>query len=259
MDPSESRPSPRRQLQGPRPTPLKVSKDSYKIKKPPVAPPPRAPIVIYAVSPTIIHAQPGEFMTLVQRLTGPSSSADVALPSPTGELSPAALIAAFERATPTHAGNRRRGPAGDRGVADAGPARFVPWALPPISPKLFSPSFDPSVFSILQELSPVFGGGSSSSGGKAFLISPSNSFLSIPIIPSPGACWDLLSQFPDLQRRRRKYTDEVLTDGLQPESFASDHTNNFSTWTSPHLGTRFPDHSRKENMTRNKHTLCMTK
>ncbi|URE46604.1 VQ motif [Musa troglodytarum] len=126
MDPSESRPSPRRQLQGPRPTPLKVSKDSYKIKKPPVAPPPRAPIVIYAVSPTIIHAQPGEFMTLVQRLTGPSSSADVALPSPTGELSPAALIAAFERATPTHAGNRRRGPAGDRGVADAGPARFVP-------------------------------------------------------------------------------------------------------------------------------------
>ncbi|URE46606.1 VQ motif, partial [Musa troglodytarum] len=42
------------------------------------------------------------------------------------ELSPAALIAAFERATPTHAGNRRRGPAGDRGVADAGPARFVP-------------------------------------------------------------------------------------------------------------------------------------
>ncbi|XP_009420897.3 protein MKS1 [Musa acuminata AAA Group] len=205
MDPSESRPSPRRQVQGPRPTPLKVFKDSYKIKKPPVAPPPRVPLVIYAVSPKIIHALPGEFMTLVQRLTGPSSSAD---PSPTGELSPASRIAAFERATPTHAGDRagtdgvdqlgiERWPTLDRPASFPGILSPLPWALPPISPKLFSPSFDPSVFSILQELSPVFGS-SSSSGGKAFLTSPSNSFLSTPIVPSPGACWDLLSQFPDL-------------------------------------------------------------
>ncbi|CAL9055416.1 unnamed protein product [Musa banksii] len=218
MDPSEPRPSPRRELQGPRPTPLKVSKESYKIKKPPapshpVAPPPqlpqptqalRPPVVIYAISPKIIHVEPGEFMTLVQRLTGPdSSAADLSLPSPTGALSPAARIATFESSAPPRAGDRARGydtdpaemegwPTLDRTASFPGILSPVPWALPPISPKLFSPSFDPSVFSILQELSPVFGG-----RGGTFLGSPSNSFLSTPLGPSPGACWDLLSQLPD--------------------------------------------------------------
>ncbi|RWW57607.1 hypothetical protein BHE74_00035577 [Ensete ventricosum] len=199
MDPS---PSPRRELQGPRPTPLKVSKESYKIKKPPVAPAPshpaappplRPPVVIYAISPKIIHVEPGEFMTLVQRLTGPdsSSAADASLPSP------AARIATFESSAPSRAGDPARGydadpaemegwPTLDRTASFPGILSPVPWALPPISPKLFSPSFDPSVFSILQELSPVFGG--------TFSGSPSNSFLSTPLVPSPGACWDLLSQ-----------------------------------------------------------------
>lgn len=75
--------SPRRQqLQGPRPAPLKVRKDSHKIRKPPVPvppqypssqpqAPPRPPVIIYTVSPKVIHANPSEFMTLVQRLTGP--------------------------------------------------------------------------------------------------------------------------------------------------------------------------------------------
>ncbi|RZR83836.1 hypothetical protein BHM03_00010553 [Ensete ventricosum] len=202
MDPS---PSPRRELQGPRPTPLKVSKESYKIKKPPVAPAPshpaappqplRPPVVIYAISPKIIHVEPGEFMTLVQRLTGPdsSSAADASLPSP------AARIATFESSAPSRAGDPARGydadpaemegwPTLDRTASFPGILSPVPWALPPISPKLFSPSFDPSVFSILQELSPVFGG--------TFSGSPSNSFLSTPLVPSPGACWDLLSQLP---------------------------------------------------------------
>ncbi|RYR47977.1 hypothetical protein Ahy_A07g033964 isoform A [Arachis hypogaea] len=78
--------SPRRELQGPRPTPLRINKDSHKIKKPPLAPPPpqqppshhqpppRQPIIIYTVSPKIIHTTPGDFMSLVQRLTGSSSS-----------------------------------------------------------------------------------------------------------------------------------------------------------------------------------------
>ncbi|KAJ4779619.1 hypothetical protein LUZ62_063876 [Rhynchospora pubera] len=75
---------PRRELQGPRPTPLKVRKDSHKIKKPPVAPPQpqpaaapiqhRPPVIIYAVSPKVIHTNPSEFMSLVQRLTGSSTS-----------------------------------------------------------------------------------------------------------------------------------------------------------------------------------------
>ncbi|XP_078164491.1 protein MKS1-like [Carex rostrata] len=75
----------RRELQGPRPAPLKVRKDSHKVRKPPVAPPQqqpaaapviqhRPPVIIYAVSPKVIHTNPSEFMSLVQRLTGSSSS-----------------------------------------------------------------------------------------------------------------------------------------------------------------------------------------
>ncbi|XP_042495744.1 nuclear speckle RNA-binding protein B-like [Macadamia integrifolia] len=77
------------QIQGPRPPPLKVRKDSYKIKKPPLAPqsqpqpqpqpqpqqqPPRRPVIIYTVSPKVIHTTASDFMTLVQRLTGPNST-----------------------------------------------------------------------------------------------------------------------------------------------------------------------------------------
>lgn len=64
------------QLQGPRPTPLRINKNSHKIKKPPLAPQaqPRLPVIIYMVSPKIIHTTPSEFMSLVQRLTGSSSS-----------------------------------------------------------------------------------------------------------------------------------------------------------------------------------------
>lgn len=125
--------SPRRELQGPRPTPLKVRKDSYKIKKPPVAPPskqqqqqhhhqapappPRQPVIIYTVSPKVIHTNPNDFMTLVQRLTGSSSSSSTTcttsftssttatssssydpLGDSTGAISPAARYASIEKA-----------------------------------------------------------------------------------------------------------------------------------------------------------------
>ena len=71
--------SPKRELQGPRPTPLRINKDSHKIKRTPVAlpqpqPPPRQPVIIYTVSPKVIHTTPSDFMSLVQRLTGSSSS-----------------------------------------------------------------------------------------------------------------------------------------------------------------------------------------
>ncbi|XP_040377020.1 protein MKS1-like [Oryza brachyantha] len=137
MDASD-RASPRsRQLQGPRPPRLAVSKDSHKVRKPPVVPQPRgagagaagpgqarqqqqqprAPVIIYDASPKVIHTRPSEFMALVQRLTGPgagaaSSAAPAAgfnaappaqfqpqefLLSPTAALSPAARYAAIER------------------------------------------------------------------------------------------------------------------------------------------------------------------
>ncbi|KAL6524989.1 hypothetical protein OROMI_030582 [Orobanche minor] len=114
--------SPRRELQGPRPTPLKLRKDSHKIRKPPVAPPPaeapphhpyhplpRPPVIIYTVSPKIIHANPNEFMSVVQRLTGPNSTCTNSThPSSSssvfhfqenngGSISPAARFASIEK------------------------------------------------------------------------------------------------------------------------------------------------------------------
>ncbi|KAG0496405.1 hypothetical protein HPP92_001096 [Vanilla planifolia] len=69
------------QLNGPRPSPLKLNKASHKIGKHPSAVPQRdqsrPPVIIYAVSPKVIHTNPAEFMSLVQRLTGCSSSEDV--------------------------------------------------------------------------------------------------------------------------------------------------------------------------------------
>lgn len=169
---SGDRSSPRsRQLQGPRPPRLAVSKDSHKVRKPPVAPQrhhhlqqqqqqqvvqhqqqqqhqhqhqyqqqARQPVIIYDASPKVIHTKPGDFMALVQRLTGPGSSShaqfDAAaasgagagagtssdapsqaasamefeprefLLSPTAALSPAARLAAIERSVrplPPHA------------------------------------------------------------------------------------------------------------------------------------------------------------
>ncbi|CAF2128058.1 hypothetical protein BRARA_C03698 [Brassica rapa] len=107
--------TPKRQLQicGPRPSPLSVNKDSHKIKKPPrhPAPPPqhhrdqaqpyapREPVVIYAVSPKVVHTTTSDFMNVVQRLTGISS--EVFLESRNdGDVSPAARLAATENASP---------------------------------------------------------------------------------------------------------------------------------------------------------------
>ncbi|KAG0496290.1 hypothetical protein HPP92_000981 [Vanilla planifolia] len=74
-----------RGLQGPRPHPLKVSKDSWKAGKQlpsaglaaaRLATSDRAgqtPVIVYLHSPKVIHANPQEFMSLVQRLTGKDS------------------------------------------------------------------------------------------------------------------------------------------------------------------------------------------
>ncbi|KAK8504378.1 hypothetical protein V6N13_025055 [Hibiscus sabdariffa] len=70
-------------MQGPRPSPLKVSDSSSMIKKPShnnirnriVGGSSKVvnPVVIYLRSPKIIHVRPDEFMSLVQRLTGKDS------------------------------------------------------------------------------------------------------------------------------------------------------------------------------------------
>lgn len=81
----------KRVINGPRPSPLRISQDSNPIRKssPPVPnssfPTPRQknnksrhqlrkPVIIYTHSPKIIHAQARDFMALVQSLTGISQS-----------------------------------------------------------------------------------------------------------------------------------------------------------------------------------------
>lgn len=78
--------SPKKGLQGKRPTHLKVGKSSSKHQNQPLinqgqAPPPyRPPVIIYMKSPEVIHVEPQNFRNTVQHLTGNSSS--TSLPSP---------------------------------------------------------------------------------------------------------------------------------------------------------------------------------
>ncbi|KAI0494481.1 hypothetical protein KFK09_024619 [Dendrobium nobile] len=124
-------------LQGPRPSPLRVSKDSHKITKPSPLPQQqqqqREPVTIYTISPKVIHVEPANFMGLVQRLTGPDRAA--ADPLTTSSAAP------------------------ERPVAiRPGILLPVPTSLPPIPPAFFSSSsLDPSFHSFLHDMSPAAG------------------------------------------------------------------------------------------------------
>ncbi|XP_027179547.1 protein MKS1 [Coffea eugenioides] len=217
MDPQDfstgGRPSPRRELQGPRPAPLKVSKDSHKIKKPPVAPqlhhlnhpaPPhlqptvdneyRQPVVIYAVSPKVIHTTVNDFMNLVQRLTGRSPRPGNT-PTAAGDLSPAARLASMEKASPSEREKERQQRVGSDFAEDLmeilegtsfemgqnpGILSPAPGTLPPVSlPGLFSPAPDPFL-----------------NGNNMFLPSPSF-LLSSPLISPSIPSYDLFNTFFD--------------------------------------------------------------
>ncbi|KAJ7956995.1 protein MKS1 [Quillaja saponaria] len=191
------------QIQGPRPAPLRVSKESHKIKKPPLPPPAAAyqasqqqqpeqqpqPLIIYDVSPKVIHATVSNFMTIVQRLTGPSSSDDPFGGS--GDLSPAARFASIEKASPSEKQKERGNNGSDfmsmievEGVEMGqfpGILSPAPASLPPVSSSLFSPVIDSQTLAFLHDLSPFW------SGNNNFMTSPSG-FVSAPIvspIPSP--------------------------------------------------------------------------
>ncbi|XP_062096935.1 protein MKS1-like [Humulus lupulus] len=202
--PSPPRRSP--QLQGPRPTPLKVSKDSHKIRKPPQYPQPHPqvrhppapagdnqqrhePVIIYTVSPKVIHAEVSDFMSVVQRLTGPSP---VPSPSGAGDLSPAARLASIEKTSPSDRDRdrERAGISGGGGgdlwdmVEGVELGQFpgilspAPATLQPISSGFFSPLTD---LSFLNDLSPFW------HNSNSFMPSPSG-LLSAPLIsPSPSS------------------------------------------------------------------------
>ncbi|KAL6219810.1 hypothetical protein ACLB2K_007569 [Fragaria x ananassa] len=230
MNPPPSRPTtPKKelQLQGPRPAPLKLSKDSVKIKKPPPhphllrhnplpqhhsLPPPQhhQPIVIYTVSPKVIHTSVNEFMSLVQRLTGPSSS-------PPGDLSPAARLASIEKTSPSSDHNKHFPPLNTTQTAAAaaidgdfmdsilegidimgqfpGILSPAPATMPPIPAGFFSPAAeDPQNFNNWQGV--VASSNNINSSFNSFMASPSTLFSAPLVSPSPSS-WDLFNNFLD--------------------------------------------------------------
>ncbi|XP_049410408.1 protein MKS1-like [Solanum stenotomum] len=243
MDSSENSAgkSPKRELQGPRPTPLKLRKDSHKIKKPPVVPhqhhqlpphhqtqprsQPRPPIIIYTVSPKVIHANPSEFMSLVQRLTGPnsrsSSSSISSFPyqentNNIGAISPAARFASIENTRITK-GNIKKSQITNcdmemvdheeieinreieritSGVFPQGILSPNPASLQPISSNFFSP---PSA-GFFHDLSPELNNNRNYFEHNNYLPSSSN-FISPRIILSPSTpSFDLFNNIFDHHR-----------------------------------------------------------
>ncbi|XP_021898587.1 protein MKS1 [Carica papaya] len=228
----------KKEIQGPRPSPLKVHKDSYKIKKPPVAPQPphhhheppqhRPPVIIYTVSPKVIHTNPSDFMTLVQRLTGSTSSSSRTGTVNTasnngncaGDISPAARYATVEKISRSSPEGKNKmmmmkiqSNEDDMGLVEGLEIDHVvertslfpgilspgPSSLAPIPQSFFSPPSDPnSMFGFFNDLSPVLHGNKNFMEGN-YMLSPTNFIL--PYTTSPPATTpsiDLFNNFFDL-------------------------------------------------------------
>uniref|UniRef100_A0A0E0EGR2 VQ domain-containing protein n=1 Tax=Oryza meridionalis TaxID=40149 RepID=A0A0E0EGR2_9ORYZ len=173
--PSASQRGGGRELQGPRPAPLKVRKESHKIRKQEPVQQLRQPVIIYTMSPKVVHANAADFMSVVQRLTGappqpqpqphhPTLLAQMP-PQPSfpfhlqqqdawpQQHSPAARLAAIE-----HAAARSSG-------ADLPPLPSilspVPGTLPAIPPSFFSPP------SLISPAAPFLGATTTSSAAPS--------------------------------------------------------------------------------------------
>ncbi|KAL5221005.1 hypothetical protein ABZP36_025718 [Zizania latifolia] len=181
-----------RELQGPRPALLKVRKDSHKIRRHPPQQQKqpvqqvRPPRIIYTVSPKVVHANPAEFMSVVQRLTGrsgpPCSTAPQTQPSfpfhlqaawppldGASQHSPAARLAAIEQA----AAEKSAGDGADGGHGAS---------LPPLPGSLPASFFSPPAGAMGELMNPA----GPFVGATAAAPSPS---------PTPDAyySWDLLN------------------------------------------------------------------
>ncbi|KAK8959971.1 Protein MKS1 [Platanthera guangdongensis] len=186
------RPSPRPgiQLQGPRPSPLKVNKDSHKLKKPSFPPPAaaapaaatshrRPPVIIYTVSPKVIHTKPSEFMSLVQRLTGCASSSESSSAAPGVIPGDAENSASPKQNSPASASQKE-----GRHEADE-LRRLVVGGGSPMSTEPSSPGMqvvDINQLNFFQELNvPALSGGNKATimGGGGFMATPGNFFFSL--------------------------------------------------------------------------------
>lgn len=199
------------QLQGPRPTPLRISKDSHKIKKPPIAPkphpPPHAPqthaatqpLIIYSVSPKPIYVDASNFMSIVQQLTGRDSDSDPTASQPSAPVSPAARMAVIERTSPRGRRDDRRSvdmgvgmgmglgmEMGDQyellegldTVVDVGAQHQMPGILSPAPANL--PAISPGMFLPAAEGQTLF-------GLSDFMMSPFMGSSSSFLLPSPSS------------------------------------------------------------------------
>ncbi|ERN16077.1 protein MKS1 [Amborella trichopoda] len=186
---------PRKELQGPRPAPLKVRKDSHKIKKPPTGLPPqnslplnhqtqnRPPVIIYTVSPKVIHTKASDFMTLVQSLTGVSSSS-VEVSGINGGF-PTDNFVGNEFSSGIPAIEELNMPAsGGHGILSP-----LPSSLPPISPSWFLPSPDYAGFANKGMFSPSVLIGSKGLEGESFGVNGSS--LLLGPITSPNVSFDM--------------------------------------------------------------------
>jgi MAP kinase substrate 1 len=183
--------------------------------------PGRAPVIIYDASPKVIHAEPSEFMALVQRLTGPAGSVGAPPPHeahhlqaddtlgqpllpPELLLSPSAAIERSVRPMPDDDGTL----AAALGPARPGVLSPLPSSLPPAAASgSFSPlPFDASSLSWINELSPILraAAGTSSAGGPSNG-QPPPAYYSDPFVPSPRnllatpttTCAEFFGSLPD--------------------------------------------------------------
>ena len=183
------------QLQGPRPPPLRVRKESHKIRKPPLPPHISAnplamaeagqqpqPVIIFSVSPKVINVTVSDFMSVVQRLTGPTAADE--LPLGSGDVSPAARLASIEKASPSEKDRVHTLDELMDTLVGVEMGQFhgilspAPATLAPIPSEFFSPVPDPQMLSFLHELSPF-------RTANSFIASPSGLLSAHVISPVP--------------------------------------------------------------------------
>ncbi|KAF7029376.1 hypothetical protein CFC21_041137 [Triticum aestivum] len=139
-------------LQGPRPQPLSLS--TRPSKKPRVGGHAGAagPVIVYEITPRVVHADPHEFMAIVQRLTGnckqrPLTAATTWPPEATsGARDGRASTSTAADALVLTLGQQQRAPCGGDHPAPSSPAA----ASPLLSPSSFF--FSPTTMQAIREL-----------------------------------------------------------------------------------------------------------
>ncbi|KAI8531499.1 hypothetical protein RHMOL_Rhmol11G0140600 [Rhododendron molle] len=199
--------SSRRELQRVRPAPLKVHIDSHRIKKPPVVPsqtPPhqqsRPPVITYVVSPKVIHTNPSEFMALVQRLTGLSSSkCSAKYPMSPNNISRSHYTNRFLEEKKPQVGDLGMVKGTNISTELPGRTSFFPGilspgqtALPTITPNFFPPPSDQNPLGFYQDLSPSLRGNKNYMEGN-LMTNHSSYFLSPHMITTPTPSLDLFN------------------------------------------------------------------